>query len=128
MMKNLRKPGFVFVGTTGTGKTYSFENRHLFNSPKKAKKPITPTFFCLCNEKFSLKWLFRHGFYKILWFGVLAKFNVITVNKKAVNGIFISYGTASPLQYLIDDGYSHDVIGYIFYEPIIKYTKPVNTK
>ncbi len=51
---------------------------------EKIDNQLTPSLFSLYDEKFSLKWLFRYGFYRILWFGLLAKFNVVSVNKKEV--------------------------------------------
>lgn len=184
-------------------------------------KKTSPNFFSLGREKFSFKFLFRYGFYRVIWFGIVAKFGIVSVNKKAVirklnpieafalicqkhyielelktadlinesredmdefkrfraaetakqkgissqeiadilsdynsqkpvdftkigtdsiseellfiesinaMAVHVSYGTSEPLQYLIYDGYDYELIGYIFYEPIIEYTKFINTK
>lgn len=58
----------------------------------------TCRFFSLHGENFKLKWFFRYGFWRIIYFGILAKFGFVTVNKEAVNGLFISYGTGKPIQ------------------------------
>lgn len=142
----------------------------------KNKKPV---FFSLYEDKFSFKWLFRYGFYRIIWFGIVAKFGFTSLSKKPgirklkpyqilfltipkrvcsirnetegeylqrmklfeakqmkwieennlnALAIFISIGRANPLQHLIDDGYNSEIIGYVFNEPIVEYTKFVNAE
>ena len=79
-------------------------------------------FIVLGGETFKLKWLKRWGFYRVLWFGMIAKFGWIIVNKQAANGIYISYGTATPIQELWDKGYKVRLIGKIFGAPILEYS------
>lgn len=79
-------------------------------------------FFSLNNEKFELKWLFSYGFWRIVRFGILAKFGIITVDKNHTNGFIISYGTDTPLQDLWEQGYGVSLIGWVFYEPILLYS------
>ena len=87
------------------------------------KGVLMPRFFSLHSEKFELKWLFRYGFWRVIYFGIIAKFGIITVNKKPVNGICISVGTATPLQDLCDSGYRARLIGWVFNEPILRYSQ-----
>lgn len=82
---------------------------------------IKPCFFSLNDEKFKAKWLFRYGFWRIVYFGIIAKFGIVTVNRKPVNGIYISFGTAEPLPDLLCAGYSTSLTGYVFWEPILQY-------
>ncbi len=82
---------------------------------------IKPCFFSLNDEKFKAKWLFRYGFWRIVYFGIIAKFGIVTVNRKPVNGIYISFGTTEPLTDLLNAGYRIKLIGYVFREPILQY-------
>ena len=101
------------------------------NETKNIQKPtkkawsiafVMPRFIVLGGETFKFKWLKRWGFYRILWFGLIAKFGWITVNKEAVDGKYISYGTATPIQELWDKDYRVRLIGKIFGEPILEYS------
>ena len=92
-------------------------------NPALNKGAVMPRFFSLHGEKFKLKWLFRYGFWRVIYFGIIAKFGIITVNKEAVNGIFISYGTGTPIDELWDKGYRVRLIGYVFNEPILEYSQ-----
>jgi len=87
-----------------------------------------PRFFSLHGEKFKLKWLVIYGFWRIIYFGIIAKFGIVTVNKKAVNKIYISYGTAIPIRDLLDKGYRARLIGYVFNEPILEYSREIRTE
>jgi len=87
------------------------------------KGVVMPRFFSLHGEKFNIKWLFRYGFWRVIYFGIIAKFGIITVNKEAVNGLFISYGTANPIDDLWDKGYRVRLVGYVFNEPILEYSQ-----
>lgn len=82
---------------------------------------VRVSFIRLHSEYFNIKWLFRYGFWRIILFGIIAKFGYITVNKKPVDGIYISYGSATPLQELWDQGYEVRLIGKIFNECILEY-------
>lgn len=93
------------------------------HNPQLRKGVVMPRFFSLHGEKFKMKWLFRYGFWRVIYFGIIAKFGIITVNKEAVNGLFISYGTATPLDYLWDKGYRVRLIGWVFNEPILEYSQ-----
>jgi len=93
---------------------------------EKMNKPYTicgvrVSFIRLDKEYFNIQWLLRYGFWRVIWFGIVAKFGYTTVNKKPVNGIYISYGTAKPLQELWDKGYKVRLIGKIFNGPILEY-------
>lgn len=79
-------------------------------------------FFSLNVEKFELKWLFKYGFWKIIYFSILAKFGVITVYKSPTDDLYISYGTETPLQDLWNKGFRVSLIGWVFYEPILLYS------
>ncbi len=92
-------------------------------NPPLRKGAVMPRFFSLHGEKFKAKWLFRYGFWRVVYFGIIAKFGIITVNKEAVNGLFISYGTKTPLQDLWDKGYRVRLIGWVFNEPILEYSQ-----
>ncbi|NLA25515.1 MAG: hypothetical protein GX879_11175 [Bacteroidales bacterium] len=92
-------------------------------NPPLRKGVVMPRFFSLYGEKFKLKWLYRYGFWRVIYFGIIAKFGIITVNKEAVNGIFISYGTGTPIDDLWDKGYRVRLIGYVFNEPILEYSQ-----
>lgn len=87
------------------------------------RKGVMYRFFSLCGEKFNVKWLFKYGFWRVIYFGIIVKFGIITVNKEPVNGIYISYGTANPLQDLLDKGYRVRLIGWVFNEPILEYSQ-----
>lgn len=92
----------------------------------KTEKPCTMfgiriSFIIIHKEYFKLKWLLRYGFWRIIWFGIVAKFGYTTVNKNPINSIYISYGTAKPLEELFDKGYRTRLIGKIFNEPILEY-------
>jgi len=82
---------------------------------------VRVSFIRLDKEYFNTKWLLRYGFWRVIWFGIVAKFGYITVNKEPENGVYISYGTATPLQNLWDKGYEVRLIGKIFNECIIEY-------
>jgi len=84
---------------------------------------VMPRFFSLHGEKFTAKWLIRYGFWRVIYFGIVAKFGIITVNKKPVNGIYISYGTGTPLQDLWDKGFRVKLIGWVFHAPILEYSQ-----
>ena len=100
------------------------ESKNIQEPTKKAWSIafVMPHFIVLDGEAFKFKWLKRWGFYRILWFGLIAKFGWTTVNKKPVDGIYISYGTATPIQELWDKGYRVRLIGKIFGEPILEYS------
>lgn len=93
------------------------------SNPTLRKGDVMPRFFSLDGEKFKLKWLFRYGFWRVIYFGIIAKFGITTVNKEAVNGLFISYGTATPLDDLWEKGYRVRLIGWVFNEPILEYSQ-----
>ncbi len=109
-----------------------YVNTRRRNSPGRAGQPIIGVlqeifkrldFIVLGNETFQFRWLKIKGFYRILWFGFIAKFGVITYNQEAIQGIHISYGSASPLKELLDKGYTHVTqVGKIFGEPILRYS------
>ena len=92
-------------------------------NPPLRKGAVMPRFFSLHGKKFKAKWLFRYGFWRVIYFGIIAKFGIITVNKEAVNGLFISYGTATPLDDLWNKGYRVRLIGWVFNEPILEYSQ-----
>ena len=92
-------------------------------SPPLRKVVLVSRFFSLQGEKFKAKWLLRYGFWRVIYFGIIAKFGIITVNKEAVNGLFISYGTATPLNDLWEKGYRVRLIGWVFNEPIFEYSQ-----
>lgn len=80
-------------------------------------------FIKIKGENFQWKWLTVWGFYRVIWFGIVAYFGYTTVNQKPVNGIYISYGTEIPLFDLEYQGYSAENIGHIFNQPILEYKK-----
>ena len=87
------------------------------------KGVVMSRFLSIHGEKFKVKWMFRYGFWRVIYFGIIAKFGIISINKEAVNGLFISYGTATPLNDLWDKGYRVRLIGWVFNEPILEYSQ-----
>lgn len=79
------------------------------------------------NDEFKFKWMKRWGFWRLLWFAVIAKFGIITTNKEADDyGCHFSIGTSKPLDEYWDAGYECSLAGcvlgevVIFYEPKVK--------
>ncbi len=71
----------------------------------------------------QLKDLKRKGFYKIIWFGILAQFRIVTITKDEKKENLLSVGTKIPLEEFLKDGYKFYCAGYILGFPIIIYNK-----
>lgn len=82
---------------------------------------VRVSFIRLGKDYFNTKWLLSYGFWRIVWFGIVAKFGYTTVNKEPINGVYVSYGTSTPLQELWDKGYKVCLVGEIFNEAILEY-------
>jgi hypothetical protein len=80
--------------------------------------------FSLNNEPFKLKWMREYGFWRLLWFGILAKFGYVAVTEETQEGTRLSIGTDTPVEELWNKYYKVNIVGYVLYEPILQYTKP----
>jgi hypothetical protein len=72
---------------------------------------------------FKLKYILRRGFWRLLWFGIVANFNIIIVTKDETADELFSIGTFTPIQKWWDNGYSVKCGGFVFGFPIILYYK-----
>ena len=80
------------------------------------------SFFNINNEEFQFEWLFRYGFWRIIWFCIKAWFGLITINKEPYyDNTYVSYGINYPLKELHDKGYKTKLLGYVLYQPILFY-------
>ncbi len=75
--------------------------------------------FFKLGERFQYKWLFIRGFWRILYFALIAKFGYVSTNVNEVNGYRISVGTITPLEEYAS--YKHKLAGWVFYEPVLLY-------
>jgi hypothetical protein len=69
------------------------------------------------------KWLLKYGFWRLIYFALLAKFWVITTNKYPINGNYFSIGTSVPIDELWGNGYEVCLSGYVLFEPVLFYEK-----
>ncbi len=102
---------------------YEQENQ---NKVTQQYEPLVLRVFNL-GGKFNIKWLKRWGIWRLFYFGLLAKFGVITVT---LNDLIedntrnrISVGLTTPDQELWMDGYKVSMVGKVLDEVIFLYTK-----
>lgn len=88
-----------------------------------SKKNDTPTGRALFNlgNQFKPEWVRRKGFWRLLWFAILAKFGIVTANKYADDGCYFSIGTAMPLPNFWDAGYKVSYAGQVLGEDVLFY-------
>jgi hypothetical protein len=79
--------------------------------------------YCLYNE-FEWKWLKHKGFWRLLWFAIVAKFGITTTNKEAEKGCYFSIGSTQPVRELWIKGYSVSYAGKILGETVLFYQQP----
>lgn len=81
------------------------------------KKILSSNIMGFKNEDFNFKWLRRRGFWRVLYFGFLAKFKITTYNYQEKNNVYVSYGT-QPIDELNKRGFIATKVGHVFKVPI----------
>jgi hypothetical protein len=77
--------------------------------------------------EFDPKWMRRRGFWRLLWFALVAKFGYITTNKD-VDGYCLSIGTSVPLNSLWQAGYIVHRVGEVLGETVLFYRPNLQCK
>ena len=77
----------------------------------------------MLDGKFDHKWVKRKGFWKLLWFSIVAKFGVITTNKYEIDCCYFSVGTPTPLDEYWNNGYKVSLAGKILGECVLFYER-----